>query len=39
MGKETELFKAAQTGNTAVLEKAFASQLKKMSGGPHHGSG
>lgn len=33
MGRESELFKAAQTGNTALLEKAFASQLKRMSGG------
>ena len=38
MGRESELFKAAQSGNTAALEKAFASHLKKMSGG-QHGSG
>lgn len=38
MGRESELFKAAQSGNTAVLEKAFANHLKRLSGGPHHGS-
>ena len=40
MGKDTELFKAAQSGNNTVLEKAFANHLKRLSGGPsHHGSG
>ena len=33
MGKEAELFKAAQTGNNALLERVFASYLKKNSGG------
>lgn len=37
MGREAELFKAAQTGNTSLLEKVFASYLKKATGGGHHG--
>ena len=42
MGKDSELFKAAQTGNNALLERAFASYLKKQSGqggGTGHGFG
>ena len=35
MGRESELFKAAQSGNTASLEKAFASHLRKMTGNQH----
>jgi len=38
MGKDTELFKAAQSGNTAMLEKVFANHLKRISGqSSHHG--
>ena len=38
MGKDTELFKAAQSGNTGALEKAFANHLKRISGqSSHHG--
>jgi len=33
MGKEAELFKAAQSGNTALLERVFASYLKKQGSG------
>lgn len=36
MGKDSELFKAAKTGNNAFLERVFASYLKKSS--PHGGS-
>ncbi len=39
MGKDSELFKAAQTGNNAVLEKAFASFLKKSSSAGVGGGG
>ncbi len=39
MGKDSELFKAAQTGNNAVLEKAFASFLKKNSSAGVGGGG
>ena len=37
MGKDTELFKAAKTGNNSVLERAFAPYLKKQ--GQSHGFG
>ena len=29
MGKDSELFKAAKTGNNALLERVFASYLRK----------
>ena len=39
MGKDSELFKAAQSGNNAVLERAFASFLKKNSTAGSGGGG
>ena len=39
MVKEAELFKAAQNGNIAMLERAFANHLKRLTGVlSHHGS-
>ena len=42
MGKDSELFKAAKTGNNAVLERVFASYLRRAnpqaSGGGGGGS-
>ncbi len=29
MGRDSELFKAAKTGNNALLERVFASYLRK----------
>ncbi len=37
MGKDSELFKAAQMGNNSVLEKAFSSFLKKNTTGGNGG--
>ena len=39
MGRDTELFKAAKTGNTAFLERMFASYLKKNTHSHVFGSG
>ena len=37
MGKDSELFKAAKVGNNALIERVFASYLKKAS--PQAGGG
>ena len=39
MGRDSELFKAAKTGNTAFLERMFASYLKKNTHSHVFGSG
>ena len=42
MGKDSELFKAAKSGNNALIERLFASYLKKanpQAGGGVSGSG
>ena len=37
MGRDTELFKAAQNGNIEYLEKVFAAYLAKDKDTPHRG--
>jgi hypothetical protein len=37
MGRDSELFKAAKSGNNTFIERVFASFLKRNTG--HHGFG